>query len=67
MITKVITARGGELVVEEGGRVRPVATLYGLSGDAKPIDVLRNADRFLEMDTGDLYLYDEAGRRWLLQ
>ena len=67
MLTKVITAKGGELVVEENGRVRPVATLYGLSQDTKPVGVLKNADRFLEMDTGDLFLYDEAGRRWLKQ
>ena len=67
MITKVITAKGGELAVETDGRVRPVATLYGLSADEKPVGVQKNADRFLEMDTGELYLYDEVGGQWLLQ
>ena len=67
MITKVITAKGGELVVENDGRVRPVATLFGLSEDEKPVGAVKNGDRFLEMDTGALYLYDEVGRRWLQQ
>ena len=67
MITKVIAAKGGELAVEAGGRVHPVATLYGLSADEKPTGTCKNADRFFEMDTGELYLYDEAGGEWLLQ
>lgn len=67
MITKVITAKGSELAVENDGRVRPVATMYGLAEDEKPVGTVKNADRFLEMDTGALYLYDEVGGKWLQQ
>lgn len=64
MITKIITAKGGEFAVEDG-HLRPVETYYGLSSDAKPTEGVNNADRYLEMDTGDVYLFDGSGNRWL--
>ena len=44
----------------------------GLSTDAKPAGpvhgkALANGSAFLEMDTGDLFLYDGTGQRWLKQ
>ena len=39
----------------------------GLSSDEKPIDALvPNASLFLEIDTGDLYLFDRENGEWLL-
>lgn len=64
MITKTITVKGGEFVVEADGRLRPVETHYGLSGDTKPVAGVNNADRYLEMDTGEVYLFDETNQRW---
>ena len=64
-ITKVITTKDGEVAVSADGYVRAVATFYGLSSDAKPIDGVDNADRFMEMDTGDVYLFDEQNKTWL--
>ena len=65
MITKTITVKGGEFAVEENGRIRPVETYYGLSGDTKPIEGVKNADRYFEMDSKKVSLFDEAGKRWL--
>lgn len=64
MVTKIIAERGGEYAVVDG-QTRAVATHYGLSSDTKPIDGVKNADRFCEMDTGNVYLYDEANKAWL--
>ena len=65
MITKTITVKGGEFVVEADGRLRPVETYYGLSGDTKLVAGVNNADRYMEMDTGEVYLFDETNQCWL--
>lgn len=36
----------------------------GLSTDTKPTGV-PNGSRFLEMDTGDVYMYDADGITWI--
>ena len=38
---------------------------YGLSTDTKPTDGVDNAARFIEMDTGKVYLFDAEGVEWL--
>lgn len=44
-------------------------TFYGSSTDTKPTkwgDIsLQNGDNFLEMDTGDVYFYDEGNNNWV--
>lgn len=65
MITKIITTKDGECAVSEDGHVRPVVTAYGLSADEKPIEDMKNADRFLEMDSGEMFLFDEQNQKWL--
>lgn len=40
-------------------------TLYGLSTDQKPTAGTPNGAAFMEMDTGKVYFYDEAGSQWL--
>jgi hypothetical protein len=45
--------------------------VVGLSSDEKPTTMgsrtVANGSAFLEMDTGDLYLYDEDGSEWIKQ
>lgn len=65
MITKIIKVKGGEFAVEANGRMRPVETHYGLSDDTKPIEGVRDADRYVEKDTGNVFIFDETGKRWL--
>ena len=36
---------------------------YGLSTDTKPVNVC-NGSSYLEMDTGKVYFFDEAGSLW---
>ena len=36
----------------------------GLSTDAKPTANIATGSLFLEVDTGDIYAYDEAGEQW---
>ena len=65
MITKTITVKGGEFAVEPDGRLRPIETYYGMSADPKPIDMVKDADRYLEKDTKKLFIFDEGGKQWL--
>lgn len=39
-------------------------TFYGLSTDIKPTENIVNGSAFIEMDTGTLYFYDQAGETW---
>lgn len=53
-----------------GGKFNVTGTnaceIYGLSTDTKPTDdSIKNGYAFIEMDTGKLYFYDEAGTQWL--
>lgn len=36
----------------------------GLSQDTKPTEGLATGSVFMEVDTGDVYLFDEAGVEW---
>ena len=37
----------------------------GLSSDTKPTDdSIQNGSVFVEMDTGDVYMYDEENKTW---
>lgn len=49
--------------ITEPGKER--AELCGLSTDSKPTARLANGSRFIEMDTGKLYFFDEAGSQWV--
>ena len=38
---------------------------FGLSTDTKPTsDEIITGSKFTEVDTGDVYLYDEIGKNW---
>ena len=62
-----------ELVIRQIGFSDPPVRyleLAGLSTDTKPVDpvnammVTATGSRFLEVDTGDVYAYDEDGATW---
>lgn len=62
-----------ELVIRQIGFSEPAVRymeLAGLSTDTKPVDpidavvVTATGSRFLEVDTGDIYAYDEDGATW---
>ena len=38
--------------------------MFGLSTDTKPTDDLITGCKFTEVDTGDVYLFDEVGGTW---
>ena len=38
--------------------------LAGLAGDTKPVAALATGSTFLEVDTGDVYAFDEEGGTW---
>ena len=40
---------------------------YGLSTDTKPTADEPNGSTFHEIDTGNMYMYNEAGGTWVLQ
>lgn len=58
-----------------GGGNSPI-TFFGLSTDTKPSEIeivkglphaIPNASIFYEMNTGDMYMWDADGNRWLKQ
>ena len=62
-----------ELVIRQIGFSEPAVRymeLAGLSTDSKPVDPIdavvltATGSRFLEVDTGDVYAYDEDGATW---
>ena len=38
--------------------------MFGLSTDSKPTTGLVTGSSFVEVDTGDAYLFDEVGSTW---
>ena len=38
--------------------------LAGLAADTKPVAALATGSTFLEVDTGDVYAFDEDGTEW---
>ena len=67
MITNIIQIEGTEYAIMQNGDLRKVVTGYGNSTDAKPTSGYRNADRFYEMDTKKVYLFDEDNGAWVEQ
>lgn len=66
MITKTRNNSKVSDISNTGTKFANPATYVGLSTDTKPTGA-DNADAFLEMDTGDVYLFDEANIRWIKQ
>ena len=55
-------------VKKQSGTIKFLVELRGLSTDSKPTTIengiVENGSSFLEIDKGDLYLYDLAGQQW---
>ena len=51
------------MVTKVSAYERPI-TVFGLSTDAKPVDVL-NGSMFIESDTSSIYFFDQEGAAWL--
>ena len=41
--------------------------MFGLSTDTKPTALIVTGSVFVEVDTGDAYLFDEASSTWIKQ
>ena len=46
---------------------KDIVEYMGKSTDTKPTDMIVTGSVFWEIDTGDLYLYDEEGNAWIKQ
>ena len=67
METKVIQIEGTEYAILPNGDLRKVVTAYGRSTWEKPKTGMFTADRYYEMDTKNVYLFDAEAQEWLLQ
>lgn len=67
MITRVFEIGGDDHVLCPGGEVCKRAEYYGKSTDTKPVEGVKNADVFYEMDTKKVFLFDEERGVWLAQ
>ena len=63
MVT-VITKQGETARI--GFESHPVQEVYCKSTDEKPIKGMRNADRLMEMDTLNIYMFEEEAKEWIL-
>lgn len=50
--------------VSDAGSTIYAQELAGLSGDTKPTDDIPNGSTYLEMDTGNVYVFDKENERW---
>lgn len=46
---------------------RALRHYMGLSSDEKPLENVPNGSDWYSMDTGDVFLFDADGKRWILQ
>ena len=70
-INGVLEKRGIKPITTEYYRENfqfPVSVFYkelaGLAADTKPVAALATGSMFLEVDTGDVYAFDEASSEW---
>ena len=67
MITKIVRINGDNFVTLARGEIRRPVEFYGKSSDTKPVDGVKNAETFYEMDTKKLFMFDEDDRKWIEQ
>ena len=49
-----------------GFETHPTAEVYCLSTDTKPTKGIKNADALMEMDTQNIYMFNEDAKEWVL-
>lgn len=67
MFTKIVKINGDDFCCVDGKKTSRRAEYYGLSTDTKPVDGVKNADIFYEMDTKKVFMFDEQNKTWLEQ
>jgi hypothetical protein len=67
MIIRVTKIDGEDYVITANGDICKRGEFYGKSTDTKPVDNVKNADIFYEMDTKRVFLFDEDGETWIEQ
>lgn len=64
MVTTRIMVNGVSNIVYADGTVVIEREAYGRSTDTKPINGMHNGEKFIEMDTGTLFVFDEEAATW---
>lgn len=59
-----IRTKNATLIEVKDGAALYAAELYGASTDSKPTVGLANGSIFVEVDTGNIYLFNEAEASW---
>lgn len=53
-------------IPDGSGEALQMAEIYGTSSDAKPTEGFCNGTAFCEVDTGNVYLWNEDAQEWVL-
>lgn len=53
--------------LDNDGKTLQMTTLFGASSDTKPIEGICNGSCFVEVDTGEIFLWDEEQNDWIEQ
>lgn len=65
----IYNVKKSEMLTHPNGEVFYLCELRGLSTDEKPIAIdngsIENGSQFIEIDTGDVYLYDLDNEQWI--
>ena len=51
--------------LDANGQTLKLVNLYGSSADTKPTEGLANGSACVEVDTGKLFLFNEAAQTWV--
>ena len=60
----MVTINGGKQPQKYG---KAIVEMYCLSTDSKPTTGIANGSLAIEINTGDVYLFNEAGSAWVKQ
>lgn len=67
MVT-IYNIKKSEMINHPNGEVFYLLELRGLSTDEKPIEIengtIENGSVFIEIDTGDVYIFDSVNKEW---
>ena len=67
MVT-IYNIKKSEMINHPNGEVFYLLELRGLSTDEKPVEIengtIENGSVFIEIDTGDVYIFDAVNKEW---
>ena len=61
----MIRETNSKITISSNGTVLRISDLFGTSSDTKPSAGYANGSTFTEVDTGDVYLFDESAGEWV--